>query len=275
MFYFIMIRMFMFNTKGFVMKDIKKETKPTKVKESKVMGCDPKDVIQFYDENKNPTDQISKYATCKTQESMDSSGYIVTTNSVFDEKSKYKILDTHKNAPLSEFENFCKETCNHESRCLGFSFYKESGKYKCALTETLRKEPYIVYGSGSDFRTFEKVKEEEVKNTKKDIVLHECEANAKQDSCFVTSSNGVRYNSHKNKQLVRNKNETIVLSNNESGCAELCDSDKQCRGFSVNKDEKQCEYIIHDYHDFTSNQNNPEMIDKNFSVAFTKQTHLL
>lgn len=275
--------MFMFNTKGFVEKDIKKRKEKVDVK-TKITGCNPNDVIQFYDYKKNKIDDISNkfnvYATCKQSERVDSSGYKVISNSIFKKDNMYKILNGNTNSSLKKFENFCKDTCDNESKCEGFNIYKYEDIYKCGLVEDAQtKTDFILYdGSGSEFRSFEKLDDDakKIQSTKTNTVVDKCD-DTKQSSCYITSPNNIRYGSHLNKQIKVNNNESVVHNKNVDGCTKLCDSNQKCRGFSVYKvdNKKQCEYVIHDYHDFTSNPNNPEMIENKFSVAFDKQSQFI
>lgn len=276
----------MFNTRGFVIENIVKKDKQKEkekiknVKDLKITGCNPKDVIQFYDSEKKPLDDISNtfniYAKCKQTYEI-SSGYNTFTNTIFDKDAIYKTIENNKTNSLDTFEKICETKCNSESDCGGFTRYKyEDNIHKCAFVkkDTPIDDLILYDGSGSDFKTFEKHHEQDVHRSYTDNIIEECDKSS-QDSCFIRTPNNIRYSSHKKKELKVNNNENVIHNTNIEGCSNICDNNPKCRGFSVYQRDnvKQCEYIVHDYNDFTNSRNDPEMIDNDFSVAFRKQTH--
>lgn len=280
--------MFMFNTKGFVIENLKSKKKESKeenkvksVKDMKITGCNPEDVIQFYNSDKKKIDDITNqfniYAKCK-QEYEISSGYNTFTNSIYDKDKMYKTLENNSSNSIDEFQKICETHCNNESDCGGFTLYKYEDKiHKCAFVKNDTPiDDLILYdGSGSDFKTFQKHNTQDVHRSYTDTIIEQCNK-SNEDSCFIRTSNNIRYSSHKKKELKVNNNEKVIHNDNIDGCSNICDNDPKCRGFSVYQRDniKQCEYVVHDYNDFTDSRNDPEMIDNEYSIAFRKQTHL-
>lgn len=254
--------MFLFNVTGADLNKpyIQNVEKNKTLEEKKT--CDENEIIK----------KGESYHICK-KTSHTENGYHITKNNSYHPWNVFKTHSEFTEAG-SGFVNKCMNTCESNSDCKGFSLYQHKGKSYCNFVNEINDLPTLP-NKNTDYYSYEKLnKEKDIERRIEYTNVQTCTDKSNQDVCFITTDNNVRYTSHVGKEIKLNKNEKVKQSETTQNCSNVCDEDPKCRGFNVLQmdNQKKCYYIIHDFHEFSYDINNPQLKENDFSIAFEKQS---